>query len=217
MKKLAFLFVAAMIVFQGFSQTSQKSKINVYQKLDRILSPFEDMTEYALDNNSIGITKAMNRINRSQKNQFFKQGLTEKSYVVFIQKINKLQQYVNQNDYRQVSLLSAHIFKFNISHFIYADQLKRQLRIEHLDYMGYQVLALLKQDKLDWEAITKAIELGNAHWALLRQEVKDSNLKDTFHQLFRGLQLSVKQKNPQAAKIFASMDLSLVDVLEVSF
>ncbi len=217
MKKLAFLFVAAMVVFQGFSQTSQKSKINVYQKLDRILSPFEDMTEYALDNNSIGMTKAMNRINRSQKNQFFKQGLTEKSYAAFIQKINKLQQYVNQNDYSQVSLLSANIFKFNISHFIYADQLKRQLRIEHLDYMGYQVLALLKQGKVDWEAITKATELGYANWALLRQEIKDSNLKDTFHQLFRGLQLSVKQKNPQAAKIFASMDLSLVDVLEVSF
>lgn len=217
MKKLAFLFAVLLMVSQSYSQSVQKSKINVYQKLDRILSPFEDMTEYALDNNSIGITKAMNRINRSQKNQFFKQGLTEKSYAAFIQKTNKLQQFVNQNDYKQISLLSANIFKFNISHFIYADQLRRQLRIEHLDYMGYHVLALLKQDKVDWETITKAIKLGNANWALLRQEVKDSNLKDTFDQLFSGLQLSVKQKNPETAKIFASMDLSLVDVLEGSF
>lgn len=217
MKKLAFLFAVLLMVSQSYSQSVQKSKINVYQKLDRILSPFEDMTEYALDNNSIGITKAMNRINRSQKNQFFKQGLTEKSYAAFIQKTNKLQQFVNQNDYKQISLLSANIFKFNISHFIYADQLRRQLRIEHLDYMGYYVLALLKQDKVDWETITKAIKLGNANWALLRQEVKDSNLKDTFDQLFSGLQLSVKQKNPETAKIFASMDLSLVDVLEGSF
>jgi len=217
MKKLAFLFVALMMVSLSYSQSAPKSKINVYQKLDRILSPFEDMTEYALNNNSIGITEAMNRINRAQKNQFFKQGLTEKSSVVFKQKIKSLRQSVNQNDYKKISLISADIFKFNISHFINADQLRRQFHIEHLDYMGYQAMALLKQDKVDWEAIAKAIKLGYTNWASLQQEVKDSNLKNTFNQLFSGLQLSVKQKNPEAAKIFASMDLSLVDVLEVSF
>jgi len=206
-----------MMVFQSYSQSSQKSKINGYQKLDQVLSPFEDMTEYALNNNSVGIAKAMNRINRTQKDQFFKQVLTEKSYIEFEQKIKSLQQSVVQNNYKKTALISAELFKFNISHFIYANQLKRQLLIEHLDFMGYHVLALLKQDKINWETIAKSIELGKGNWASLRQEVKDSNLKDTFNQLFSGLQLSVKQKNSEAAKIFASMGLSLVDVLEVSF
>jgi len=217
MKRLVFLLVSVLMVTQSYPQSTTKSSINLYQKLDQVLSPFEDMTEYALDNNSVGVTKAMNRINDVQKAMIFKQVLPAKSYVAFVQKIKGLQQAVAQNNYKKVTLLSAALFKYNISHFIYAGQLKRQLHIEHLDYMGYQVLALLKQDKIDWEGITKAIALGKENWVALRQEVKDNNLKDTFNQLFRGLQLSAKQKNKEMAKVFASMDLSLVDVLELTF
>jgi hypothetical protein len=217
MKKSTFLFVAVMIVLQGFSQTSQKSKINVYQKLDRVLSPFEDMTEYALDNNRIGLARALNRVDKTQKELIFKQALSVKNYSAFEQKIKNLQQSIADNNYKKTSLISAELFKFNIDHFIYANQLKRQLIIEHLDYIGYQILALLIQDKTNWEAVSKAIDMGQVNWTSLRPEVKDSNLKDTFDQLFSGLQLSAKQKNKEMANIFASMDLSLVDVLEVSF
>lgn len=158
MKKLALLFVTVMMVFQSYSQSSPKNKINVYQKPDQVLSPFEDMTEYALNNNSVGITKAMTRINMTQKNQVFRQVRAENNYIVFEQKIKSLQQFVAQHYYKKTALISAELFKFNISHFIYANQLKRQLLIEHMDYMGYQVLALLKQDKIDWKNIAKATD-----------------------------------------------------------
>ena len=217
MKKIVLALVAMMMVFQGISQTSHKSKINVYQKLDQVLSPFEDITEYALDNNTTGVEKAWYRIEETNKKLIFKQAIPEKNYSFFEQKIKQLHQAVSAKNYKEISLISARLFKFNINHFIYASQVKRQLIIEHLDYTGYQVLALLKQDKINWKAVSATINKGQVNWTSLRPEVKDGNLKDSFNQLFSGLQLSVKQQNKDMANIFASMDLSLVDVLEVSF
>lgn len=215
MKKLALLFFAVVIMIPAFSQTPVKSSINPYQKLDQVLSPFEDMTEYALDGNIAAVNKAMIHIERLQKEGIFNSNLTNSS--IFNQKSEELRKLVSKKDLQKVALISASLFKNNMSHFKYASSLKRQLQIEHLDYMGYQVLALLKQDKTDWKAVEDAVNIGHENWLALSSKVKDYNMKDSFNQLFKGLKLSIKQKNNNMMAILGYMDLSLVDVLESSF
>ncbi len=63
------------------------------------------------------------------------------------------------------------------------------------------------------------IEISDAQkqWLALSPKVKDRNLKDSFNSLFEGLHLSAKQKHAKMASILASLDMSLVDVLENSF
>ncbi len=215
MKKLVLLLMALVLIAPGFAQTITKSKINPYQRLDQVLSPFEDMTEYALGYNTSGVTEALNRINKVDKELIFKYNLTD--YHTFSQKLVSLKKAVASHNYKKVVLESAALFKFNMTHFIYASHLTRQLHLEHMDYMGYQVLALLKQDNVDWNAVSNAAAIGQQNWLILRTQVKDYNLKDSFNQLFKGMQLSIKQKNAGMATILGKLDLSLVDVLESSF
>ena len=217
MKRLIFLTVAILIATLGFTQTVKVRNENYYNKLDQILSPFEDLTEYALDNNGSGMAKAIDNVNYAQKEMVFKHAMTAENYTILEQKLKNLRRYGIQNNFKEVALISSDIFKFNIKHFIHADKLKRQIQIEFLDYMGYQILALLKQDKVDWLAINDAIDIGNKNWHAIKPQVKDYNLMESFNLLFKGLTLTSTQKNNKIAQIFASMDLSLVDVLEVSF
>ncbi len=215
MKKLIFLFITLVIMVPAFSQTSAKSSVNPYDKLDQVLSPFEDMTEYALDGNIAAVNKAMVHIEKLQKEGIFSSNLTNSDF--FNQKTAELKKLVIKKDLQKASLISASLFKNNMTHFKYASSLKRQLQIEHLDYMGYQILALLKQNKADWKAVADAVAIGQKNWLALSAKVKDYNMKDSFNQLFKGLNLSIKQKNNQMITILCYMDLSLVDVLESSF
>ena len=83
--------------------------------------------------------------------------------------------------------------------------------------MGFKILALLNQKKIDWKNIEQTISNVEKEWIALNPSVKDGNLKDSFELLFNGLHLSAENKDVKMGRILASMDLSLVDVLENSF
>ncbi|MCB9363420.1 MAG: hypothetical protein H6587_02520 [Flavobacteriales bacterium] len=189
----------------------------IFKQLDLTLSPFEDMTEYALNKNDEGIKKSLNQVLKAKENKIFEANITPESIDLLYQKLNQLEEYVLVNNHQQVALLSAEIFEFNTSNFIDADKIENQIKIEHLDYLGFQTLALLNQDQINWKQLENTITDVEKVWSSLSKDVDDHNLKDSFEYLFAGLHLSVKNKDDKMAKILASMDLSLVDVLENAF
>ncbi|MDX1828374.1 MAG: hypothetical protein R3342_02390 [Lutibacter sp.] len=217
MKKITILTIGAiMILFQTSAQTSVKSNSNPYNELDKILSPFEDMTEYALDDNYNGVLKSLNKVEELKKQLIFKKYILSGRLEMLNPKIKKLNEAVKQKNYKQIALVATDIFEFNVTNYINSYKIKNQIQIEHMDYLGFETLALLQQDKIDWEKLKSTILDVKKKWKGLSVNVKDSNLKASFNSLFQGLLLSTKNKDIKMLEILASMDLSLVDVLEKS-
>ena len=189
----------------------------VFQNLDQILSPFEDMTEFALDKNDGGVSESLTKVEDAIAGNIFTKNLTPESIKLLTSKIEKLKEYIKQKNNGQIALAASEIFEYNISNFIDTKKIENQIQIEHLDYMGFKILALLNQAKIDWKNIEQTIASVQKEWLILSPNVKDSNLKDSFEYLFEGLHLSAENKDIKMGKILAEMDLSLVDVLENSF
>lgn len=189
----------------------------VFDHLDQILSPFEDMTEFALNKNEEGILKSLAKIETATKESVFANNLDSESLSGLNPKIEMLKIVIKEKNYTQIALISTEIFKYNVTNFVDAKKIENQVRVEHLDYMGFKVLALLSQDNIDWLTIDQTVLNAQQEWQVLEIKVTDNNLKESFNFLFEGLYLSVKNRDVKMGEILAAMDLSLVDVLENSF
>lgn len=188
----------------------------IFDNLDIILSPFEDMTEFALNKNEKGILESLNKIENANKNSIFEKNLSIGSINLLNPKIAQLQELIKQKNYNQIALASTEIFEFNVSNFADGKKIEKQIQIEHLDYMGFKILALLNQDKIDWTIIEQTISNAQKNWLMLNPKVNDINLIDTFNYLFKGLLVGAEKKDIKMCGILANMNLSLVDVLEKS-
>lgn len=217
MKKTTILVIGViMVLFQTSAQTRVKTNTNPYESLDQILSPFEDMTEYALDANYEGVNRSISKVETLQKKAIFKANILNGNLETLNPKINALKEAAKQKNYKKVALIATAIFEYNISNFKDASKIKNQIKIEHMDFMGFETLALLNQDNINWEKIETTVLNVKMKWKALSLNVKDPNLKASFNFLFKGLLLSSKHKDVKMTEILASMDLSLVDVLEKS-
>ena len=233
MRKLTILML--LVFVSGLESCQQKAKnnkpvltttnvkvkvepnIKVLENLDQILSPFEDMTEFALDKNEAGILKSMSKVDKTTKELIFKKNISLENYKILETKIKELKKYIKEKKYEQVALASTEIFDFNVSHFVDANKIQNQIKIEHLDYMGFKILALLNQKNINWLTVQQTITSVQKKWDALSEKVTDRNLKDSFNFLFQGLHISAANKNVKLSKVLANMDLSMVDVLENSF
>ncbi len=198
-------------------KTEADSNQIVFENLDQILSPFEDMVEFALDKNDEGILNSLNKVEKAVSENLFTKNLTPESIKLLSPKIEILNGFIKQKNYEQIALTATDIFEYNISNFVDTKKIENQIRIEHLDYLGFKILSMLNQEKIDWKNIQPIILGVQKEWITLSPQVKDNNLKDSFDYLFKGLQISVQNKDTKMGAVLASMDLSLVDVLENSF
>lgn len=185
----------ASLKIRDKQEDKREEKENALKVLDKILSPFEDITEFALNNNLDGVKKSFKKIKNSKNRA-------------------KLEKYINQKDYTQIALLSSQIFEDEITNFKYKDIIKNQIEIENLDYMGFRLLAILKKDKIDYNNMNKVLSNSKKSWNNIKGNIKDKNRVDAFNLLFDGLELSIKNQNKDMIKILAYMDLSLVDIIE---
>ncbi|MCF6308982.1 MAG: hypothetical protein L3J19_00690 [Sulfurimonas sp.] len=195
-----------MLVMREKVDDKKEMKENAPDLLDELLSPFEDMTEYALDNDVDGMNKTLADIKENQNR-----------YKNLDNGIKQLELSVEKHNYQATALISTRLFKKNIDNFSYSSYIKEQIQIENLDYMGFEILALLNQKNIDFAEIETLIIASKEHWLALKDKVKNKNNLDSFELLFKGLELSAKNKDVKMLQIWASMDLSLVDILEIDF
>jgi len=233
MKITKILFTGIIMIFitscqQQKDSTPLKSNVNtkdikskndkiVFNNLDMILSPFEDMTEFALEKNESGILRSWNKVEESKTKGYFDKNMSAEENKLLNSKIENLKELIRNKNYSQIAIASTEIFEFNINNFSDANLIENQIRIEHLDYMGFKILALLDQDEIDWSNIQQTINKTQKIWLELSSEVDDTNLKDSFNYLFKGLLVSTKNKDLKMCEILANIDLTMVDVLENTF
>ena len=182
--------------------------------LDKVLSPFEDMTEYALTRDISGMKKGYKNIEKIEDNALLKQTISSTALRILSQNIEKLETYIDNADYIHVALLSSNMFNSAVTNFKYKNNIQDQIHIEHLDYMGFRLLALLNAKNINYTQMSKVIANAKINWNAIKEKVKDENSVDAFNLLFQGLEESVRTKNSVMIKILSKLDLALVDVIE---
>lgn len=199
-----------MLLLKEKAEEKVESKKEALKILDKVLSPFEDMIEYALDkdvNSMINGYKNILAIEKSVKSSTL-------SYKTISSDIKHVGHYIDTKNYSQVALLSTNIFKNIVNHFAYHQYVENQLHVENLDGMGFELLALLGSKKIDYKQLSSIIENSKQHWIAIRDKVNDKNSQEAFDLLFKAFSQATIKKDNQMIKILASMDLALVDIVE---
>lgn len=185
--------------------------------LDSVLSPFEDMTEYALNNDLDGMKKSYKHIELIEDNTLLKQTITTDRLKELSADIETLETFIDSAQYSKVALLSSKIFNDIVSNFRFNSKIKEQLHIESLDYMGFMLLSILNNKTPNYIKISNVISNAKSDWNALKGKIQDENMKEAFDLLFQGLEYSCQAKDANMLTILAKMDLALVDVVEVIF
>jgi len=206
---------AAYIAKITISQSMNKKE--TLALLDKVLSPFEDMTEYALDKELDDMKKGYKNIENIEDNALLKQTIPANKLNELSKNIETLETLIDNAQYSKVALLSSQMFNDSVTNFKYTSKIKEQLHIEHLDYMGFRILALLSTKNPDFTQISDAISNAKNNWNAIKGKIKDENKVEAFDLLFQGLDHSLQIKDKKMLNILAQMDLALVDVVEVVF
>ena len=206
-----------MLELQEKVEEKQESKKNALKTLDKLLSPFEDMTEYALANNLSEMKKGYKDIETLEDSGLLAQSVNNDAAKQISQDIESLESYINKENYSKVALLSTKLFKTIVNNYAYSEYVVNQIHIENLDSMGFEILSLLSTNSIDYIQIQSIIYEAQKDWIFLRDNIDDENKIDTFDLLFQGLLHATLQHDEKMLKILASMDLALVDVIEKQF
>ena len=193
------------------------NKKETFALFDKVVLPFEDMTEYALDKDLDGMKKGYKNIENIEDNSLLKQTIPADKFKQLSANIETLETLINNAQYSKVALLSSEIFDTITTNFKYSSKIKEQLHIEHIDYMGFRILALLSTENPNFAQISHAVSNGKNSWNAIKEKIKDKDKVESFDLLFQGLEHSLKTKDIKMLNILAKMDLELVSIVEVVF
>ncbi|SFV75819.1 hypothetical protein MNB_SM-3-288 [hydrothermal vent metagenome] len=199
------------------NEEKAESKKNALEILDKLLSPFEDIIEYALNKNLSKMQMGYKNIKALTKSKLFKQSISDSANEQILQDIDSIGSYIRKENYAKVALLSTKVFKNIINNYEYSEYILNQIYIENLDGMGFEILSLIEAGDIDFTQIQSIINETKKDWMFLRDDIDDENKIDAFDLLFEGLLHATLQHDDKMLKILASMDLALVDIIEKQF
>lgn len=178
------------------------------------MSPYEDLTEYALDQNMSKVANSISSLDGLIAK--LKAVLSNKSIHVLEINVTKMQTAEKKSDYSEIALLAVDSYK------ILADELdqttlKVPKQVVILDYVGFRIHALLRQDEIDWHLISETVDEGKSQWEQVKRKVTNKGLYDSLNTTITGLEIASTSKNIDMLKFAAQVDLDLVDLLEGFF
>jgi len=206
-----------MLLMQERAEEQVEAKKNALKMLDTILSPFEDMIEYSLQEDQNKMQDSLQSIYQLEKSTTLKESINGNTYQKLQKEIQQLNHFVATHNYTKSALLSTSIFKLLINNFLYKDYIEEQIHIEQLDAMGFAILTQLKLQEIPYADIANNINNAQEHWLKIKSEIDNENLTNAFDLMLDGLYVSARNKDKPILKILAAMDLALVDLVEKEF
>jgi hypothetical protein len=178
------------------------------------MSPYEDLTEYALDQNMSKVANSISSLDGLIAK--LKAVLSNKSIHVLEINVTKMQTAEKKAAYSEIALLAVDSYK------ILADELdqttlKVPKQVVILDYVGFRIHALLRQNEIDWHLISETVDEGKSQWEQVKRKVTNKGLYDSLNTTITGLEIASTSKNIDMLKFAAQVDLDLVDLLEGLF
>jgi hypothetical protein len=178
------------------------------------MSPYEDLTEYALDQNMSKVANSISSLDGLIAK--LKAVLSNKSIHVLEINVTKMQTAEKKAANSEIALLAVDSYK------ILADELdqttlKVPKQVVILDYVGFRIHALLRQNEIDWHLISETVDEGKSQWEQVKRKVTNKGLYDSLNTTITGLEIASTSKNIDMLKFAAQVDLDLVDLLEGFF
>lgn len=121
---------------------------------------------------------------------------------------------LNGADTAIISLCAVNSYKTLVDE-LYAAESNIRAGIQYLDFVGFNIPALLKQKEVDWDSIVAVVREGSNRWNTVKRKVSNIALKDTMDTAIGGLSAAAAYRNNQMLAFAAQVDLDLVDLLEV--
>lgn len=204
---LSGLFVVTILSSSAMAQTNNTILFDA-------MSTYEDLTEYALDQNKEGIDqtiKSLDRLVDKLKNKLSKKAIQNLS-----ENIEKIKIAKDNVDFPKIALYAVDSYKA-ISEELDTSTLKIPKEVVILDYIGFKLLTLLIQQNVDWNLIKKTSNEGLSQWENIRIQTSDKPLRNVMDTAIQGIQVAVNSKNMDMLRFAAQVDLDLVDLLEGYF
>ena len=86
-----------------------------------------------------------------------------------------------------------------------------------MDYAGFRLTALAKQPVINWTAVAQTANEANGWWLAIRPAMQDRNLRAAVNHTISGWRSAVRDHNDSLLRYASTLDLILVDGLEVHF
>lgn len=213
-KKVSRIFLAGLFLIIAFScmaMAQQKSKNDI---LFDAMSPYEDLTEYALADNVAKVKENIQSLDVSEARLI--NVLSERAIRHLNINIEKMITAEKSSDYAGIALYAVNSYKTIVDELDVAE-LTTPVEVAILDFVGFKIHALLKQKNVDWRSIGEVVLEGSSRWNKIKENVSNKALQDTMNTTIDGLQTAVKSKNIEMLKFAAQVVLDLVDLLEGYF
>ena len=211
-QRIYFLIVLLILIMLSYKAIAQSPDRNTI--LFDAMSPYEDLTEYALDEDIDGVEKSIRSLEGSVEKL---NNILSKESIQSLNAISKkTKAAVNNANYPVIALYAVDSYKA-IAEELDVSKLNIPKEVALLDYVGFKLQALLKQNIIEWVAINEVtLESANL-WSKIKDNVSDNGLRDTMDTAINGIQTAAKLKNIEMLKFSAQVDLDLVDLLEGYF
>lgn len=199
----------ALLLFSSNVMAAEKNAV-----IFDAMSPYENLTEYALDKNNSKVADSILSLDGLIAK--LKDSLPNESMQNLDINIKKMQAAEKEKDYSEIALLAVDSYK------ILADKLDQTTltvpkQVVMLDYVGFKIHALLGKNEIDWPLILETVDEGKKQWEQVKVKVTHRGLYDSVDTTITGLERAAASKNIDMLKFAAQVDLDLVDLLEGFF
>jgi hypothetical protein len=204
-------FFLALSLLILLSSTAIALPTDKNKVLFEAMSQYEDLTEYALNQDMESVEKIIIFLDSLIKKE--KNILSEKAIQNLNANFKKIKMAKSNADFPIITMSAVDSYK-TIAEELEYSKLKIPKGVVLLDYIGFKIEALLEQNRIDWTAINKVALEGSDHWTIIKRNISDKGLKDAMNTAIGGIIASVKLRNIEMLKFSAQVNLDLVDLLE---
>jgi hypothetical protein len=177
-------------------------------------SPLEDLTEFALANDTPGMRQALKAY--GDQAAAVNQVLSPQARLEMASLLARIRQAEQKGDNQSVALNAVEAYRVLVES-LDPNGLVVPIQVSRLDYSGFKLKVLLAATPPDWSAIQKTVEEAGGLWYALEPRVGDKALRDAVKAVLAGLNQATSANNLEMAVFAAQMDLALVDLLEGYF
>jgi len=178
------------------------------------MSPYEDLTEFALDTDTLQVANSISALDgviAKLKGVVSNQTIQNLKTIV-----KKLRAAEKQKNYSEIALLAVDSYK-SLAEELDQTTLKVPKQVAILDYVGFKIHALLGQSKINWHLISETVDEGKKQWKQVEAKVTSKGLYDSMNTTIAGLERAATSKNIDMLDFAAQVDLDLVDLIEGFF
>ena len=188
--------------------------INKNNKIDNLMSQYEDLTEFSLNMRKYKIVESIKKIN--EEINLINNILTIESFNQLKANQNEISKLSKNQDYASIALIAVDSYKILALELDYT-KLKIPQEVVLFDYVGFKIKSLLIQKVIDWNNIKAISKTTENLWDNVKVRIKNDALKDLVSDIVLGLKNSVSTQNKNMLNFGAQMNLDAVDLLEAYF